>query len=81
MKRDLLKECVQNGREIEFDYQGRQYSITYGKLDGTDCISFCEFYKETTDVSSFDELLDIVRYGTTVREMWQQLDEGCVWIF
>ena len=77
----ILRDCVEHGREIEFDYDGKRYSITYGIIDGREVISFCEFYKETTEVITFDELLNISRDGVTLRDMWGKLTENDVWIF
>lgn len=34
MSRDELKELVDEGHEIEFNYNGKKYSITYGELYG-----------------------------------------------
>ena len=44
-------------------------------------ISFCEFYKEPTDVFTFDELVKVTREGTTVLQMWESLTEEDVWIY
>lgn len=79
--RDQLKEYVETGREIEFKYNGKDYSITYYPRDKEkNYISFCEFYKETTEVSNVDDLLDIKRDGVTVREMLETITEDDVWI-
>lgn len=81
MTKKLLKEYVDCGREIEFKYNDRMYSITYSPEDQDDFISFCEFYKEPTNVKTFDELLEVTREGVTVLQMWESLTEENVWIY
>lgn len=81
MTKELLKEYVYYGREIEFEYKGKMYSITYSLADQEDFISFCEFYKEPTNVKTFEELLEISRGGVTVLQMWESLTEENVWVY
>jgi hypothetical protein len=81
MSKDLLEEYIDCGREIEFKYNGKMYSITYGTVDDEEVISFCEFYKETTEVKSFAELLEVLRDGATVLQMWESLTEEDVWVY
>ncbi|MBP3753540.1 MAG: hypothetical protein J6I66_01615 [Lachnospiraceae bacterium] len=76
-----LSEYILEGREIEFEYQGEKYSITYGVSDGKEIISFCRFYQETTEVTSVDELIKVERDGVTVLEMLKSLSEDKIWIF
>ena len=75
MKKEDLSNYISCGDEIEFAYEGKRYSITYGTIDGTQYISFCEFYKETTEVLTVDELFKVSRDGKTVLEMWESLGE------
>ncbi|MBF1013087.1 MAG: hypothetical protein HXK83_08600 [Lachnospiraceae bacterium] len=81
MTKKLLIEYVDSGREIEFLYKGKKYSITYGRIDGKDVISFCEFYKETTEVETAEELLSVERDGISVLSMLQSLKEKDIWIY
>ena len=81
MTEALLKEHVDCGREIEFKYNDKMYSITYGIIDDEEVISFCEFYKETTEVKTFEELIEVSRDGVTVLQMWESLTEENVWIY
>lgn len=81
MTKELLKDYIDCGREIEFKYNGKMYSITYSPADQDDFISFCEFYKEPTNVKSFDELLQVSRESVTVLQMWSALTEEDVWIY
>ncbi len=81
MKKEKLKEYIECGNEIEFKFNDKDYSITYGIIDGLEVISFCEFYKETTEVQTYEELLNVSRDGVTVAEMWESLKEDDVWIY
>ena len=76
-----LKQLVETGREIEFTYKNKKYSITYGFIENEYVISFCEFYKETTEVSSFDNLLNVSREGVTVKEMIESIGDKDIDIF
>ena len=40
MTKDLLADYIECGREIEFKYNGKMYSITYGIIEGKEVISF-----------------------------------------
>ena len=81
MTKDLLYDYVTHGREIEFKFNDKMYSITYGTIDEREVISFCEFYKETTEITTFDELLRVSRNGFTVLQMWNSLTENDIWIY
>ena len=75
-----LMEYISQRREIEFNYMGNKYSITYGVIDEREVISFCQFYQETTEVENVEELLNVTRGGITVLEMLESLSEGDIWI-
>lgn len=81
MNLDELKELVETGREIEFIYDEKRFSITYGEVYGIDVISFCEFYQESTEVKDFESLLKISRYGKTVSEMILNANEDEIEIY
>ena len=76
-----LKQLVETGREIEFSYRNKRYSITYGFIDDEYVISFCEFYKESTEAKDFDELLSVSRDGITVKEMIESLCDKDIDVF
>lgn len=46
MIKEQLKEYIEYGNEIEFKYNNKMYSITYGTFNNERLISFCEFYKK-----------------------------------
>lgn len=81
MTREQLQDYVKQGREIEFKYNGKMYSITYSPSWMDDFISFCEFDKETSDVKTFDELITITRGGVTVLQMLESLTDDNIWIY
>lgn len=76
-----LTEYILCGRELEFVFHGKKYSITYGIFHGQEMISFCEFYKDTTEVLSVDELLTVERDGYSVRQMWESLSQNDLWVY
>ena len=81
MNIDQLREYVSEGREIEFKFNGKKYPITYGVIDGKDVISFCEFYQETTEVETVNELIKVERDGVTVLHMLESITEEDIWIY
>lgn len=81
MNKEELKELVESGHEIEFLFNSKKYSITYGLLKGKHIISFCEFYKETTEVETFDELCDVEREGVKVIDMITSITMNEIWIY
>ena len=80
MTKELLRECIDSGREIEFKYNDKTYSITYGGVDEKEVISFCEFYKQSVEVGTFEELTELVYGDVSVIEMWQAVTDVDVWI-
>ena len=81
MTRDSLIEYINQGREIEFQFKNKKYSITYGEHKGKEVISFCEFYKDSTEVMTTEELLCVTRDGVSVLEMWESISEENMWLF
>lgn len=81
MIKEQLKEYIECGNEIEFKYNNKTYSITYGTFNNERLISFCEFYKESTEVRTFEELLKVTRDNVTVLQMRESLTENEVWIY
>ena len=49
--------------------------------NGKEVISFCVFYKETTEVDTFEKLCEVKRYGKTVIEMVNSITEKDMWIY
>lgn len=81
MTKQELFNYIEHGRVIEFIFQSRKYSITYGIIEGKEVISFCEFYQETTEVETAEELINVTREGVTVLQMLESLTEEDIWIY
>ena len=81
MTKKTLYDYISCGREIEFQYHGKMFSITYSPSWEEDFISFCEFYKEPVNVKTADELIKIKYDGVTVLEMLESLTENDIWIY
>ncbi len=78
---DIFRDYIETGREIEFTYDKKEYSITYYNDNRVNFISFCEFYKEPIDVSSFDELLEKKHNGVSIKDMIESLNEDDYSVF
>lgn len=81
MTKAELFDYIEHGREIEFKYNDKMYSITYGPSWGEDIISFCEFYQYTSDVKTPEELIKVERDGVTVLQMLESIGEEDIWIY
>jgi len=81
MNKEQLKYYVAHGREIEFKYNGKKFSITYSPEGVEDFISFCEFNKETSDVKTVEELMAVTRDGVSVIQMLESITEDNIWIY
>ena len=80
MTKEQLFQYISEGREIDFEYRGKKYSITYSPSWEDDYISFCEYYQYTSDVKTPDELIKVEREGTTVLEMLESISDDDIWI-
>jgi len=82
MSIELLKEYVDFGREIEFQYRGKNFSVTYATIAPMGhIISFCEFYQKPVDVKTVDELLQAKWNGEKFADIWESLTEEDIWIY
>ena len=81
MTKQELFNYIEQGREIEFVYQNKKYSITYGVINGKEVISFCEFYQETTEVETAEELINVTRDSVSVLQMIESITEEDIWIY
>ena len=75
MTKKQLFEYIAEGREIDFEYKGKKYSITYSPSWDDDYISFCEYYQYTSDVKTPEELINVERDGVTVLQMLELLPD------
>lgn len=82
MTKEQLFEWVDTGRELEFKYKGKEYSIIYfGDESDKTMISFCEFYKDTLDVYTVDELWNSTYKGIKLSEMLSSIPEDEVYVY
>lgn len=75
MTKKELKTYIEDGREIEFTYKKKRYSITYYNDDREKYISVCEFYKDPVDVANFDELFLIILNNKSIGEMLSSISD------
>ena len=82
---EQLKNYINTRNEIEFNFRGKKYSITYRYPDDNEddaYISFCEYYQDTTEVKTAEELWNNVsRGGVTVGEMLSSVRKEDLYIF
>ena len=82
MNKEELSHLIEYGHEIEFTWNNKDFSITYsGDETEKNYISFCEFYKETTEVCSVDDLCSVERYGTKVIDMLTSINDKDISIY
>lgn len=81
MTKEQLFEWVDTGRELEFNYKGKDYSIIYFRKNRKIYISFCEFYKETLDVATADELWNSTYKGIKLSNMLSSIPEDDVYVY
>ena len=81
MTKEQLFEWADTSRELEFNYKGKDYSITYFRKNRKICISFCEFYKETLDVATVDELWNSTYKGIKLSDMLSSIPEDDVYVY
>ncbi|RAL23450.1 hypothetical protein DL897_12270 [Thermoflavimicrobium daqui] len=67
-----LEEYLYSGREIEFTYQGDQYSIT----NTQNGFSFCKFYSNTPqNFTTPQMLLENVKINCkSLKEIWSEVE-------
>lgn len=63
MRIESFEALITTRREIEFEYQKKNYSITYFSKDGVSYISYCEEFTDPIEVKSIGELENIKIQG------------------
>jgi hypothetical protein len=81
MKKEYLINLIEEGHEIEFEYKDKKYSICYGVIDNEEVISFCEFYKESKEVKTIEELLALNYNHLVLEDILDSIDEDKIWVF
>lgn len=81
MTKEQLFEWVDTGRELEFNYKGKDYSIIYPEIDNKRIISFCQFDDEVLDVATVDELWNSTYKGIKLSDMLSSIPEDDVYVY
>lgn len=81
MTKEQLFEWVDTGRELEFNYKGKDYSIIYPEIDNKRIISFCQFDDEVLDVATVDELWISTYKGIKLSDMLSSIPEDDVYVY
>lgn len=77
MTKQQLIEWMEMGLEIEFESNGKQYSICHFLDDnGNGYLSFCEHYQETLDVKNAETLWNSTYKGMKVSEILSIVPES-----
>ena len=76
-----IKDQLEHGREIEFNYNGKRYSFTFGEIDGKKVIAFCEFNKPDIEFDTIDEILAAEYDGFKIAEVIESLSDEDIDIF
>lgn len=63
MKLETLKSHIAMGREIEFSYGDKMYSITYTFTNKIQTIHFCQFNNPSQDYDSVNDFLTSATIG------------------
>lgn len=81
MKAECIELLIYCNREIEFDYRGRKYSITYYDDNRENYISFCEANKDPIDVKNSSELLELKIGGKKLEVIFANLPDSAIDIY
>ena len=81
MKKEYLIKLIEEGHEIEFEYKDKKYSICYGVIDNEEVISFCEFYKESKEVKTIEELFALEYNDFIFENILEFIENDKVWVF
>ena len=81
MKRECIEELIKAGREIEFQYRGERYSITYYNDDREKSISVCKFYGKPIDVRNAEEVLKLTIGRFTLEQIFSALPDSAFDIY
>lgn len=75
MEIQYIQELINNNREIEFEFNGSRYSITYYNDNREKYISFCKFYNEPIDVKNTEELFKLKIGNQTLEQILESLKD------
>ena len=74
---DRFREWIATGREIEFTYMEKEYSVTYFKRDNGDYgISFCEYNCEPIHYNDEEDFIANARIGDVLlADIWEAVTD------
>lgn len=77
IKYNNLKSLIEVGYDIEFSYNGDEYSITSAKNnDGKKIISFCKFYNEPIDFQNIDDFINNAKIDNAyLKDIWNKVSD------
>lgn len=81
MKAECIECLIACNREIEFAYQGKDYSITYYNDKREKYISVCEAKKDPIDVKNAGEVLHIKIGERTLEQIFAELPDSAFDIY
>ena len=81
MKTSDIKSLLEQGHEIEFNYEGKRYSFTFGEKNKKAIIAFCEFYEPDIEFEDIDDILNASYNGVKVSNMIESLSDDDIDIF
>lgn len=75
-----LRKYILTGRELEFSYHHKRYSITYSFEEDRRTISFCQFSQPCEDFSSMEQFLFHAKLGQEyLRDIVEQFEDIIVY--
>jgi len=81
MKAECIECLIACGREIEFKYLGKYYSITYLGEKSERQIYVCQFYKEPKIVKTSWQVLNLKIGSKTLMEIFAGLPDSAFSIY
>lgn len=82
MTKERVEEWMKSGREIEFVYKGKQYSLSPFVTGSNErWVSFCEYYQHNLDAKSVDDLWCQTYNGVKVSDILYSVPESEVDIY
>ena len=76
-----IKDLLEHGHEIEFNFNGKEYSFTFGSVEGKRFVAFCEFYKPDIEFETVDEILAAEYDGFKIADVVESLSDEDIYIF
>ena len=70
-----FEKWIETGNEIEFSYNGKNYSVTYFVNESNkEEISFCEFYKEPVEFYTIEDFINNAKIDNELlKDIWENV--------